>query len=124
MAGAVTTRDPSTGTPSEPTALLLPPAQVAAAGTAIGNATAIPASAGFVAVTGGNGTAGVQLPAPVPGKVLVLYATVASQNVAVYPPVNGTITNGTANASVALAGQLACVFVGQNAVNWGAGKLS
>lgn len=124
MPGSTVTRDTASAAPSEAMDVVCQPAVLAATGSAIGNAAAVPAAAGFVAVTGNNGTAGVQLPAPYPGRMIIIYATVASQNLSVYPPVNGTVNNGSANAAATLAGQLACMFIGQNGTNWASGKLS
>lgn len=68
-----------------------------AAGTVIGNATAVNSAVNLVA--GANNAAGVQLPQGTKGQELTIYSNVSGKYLLVYPPVNGAINNASANAA-------------------------
>lgn len=91
---------------------------VAAAGTVIANATAL--STGFTVVSGADDTKGVVLPTAAPGKVCEVYTSVATSGLKVYPPVNGTINDGSANSAVVIEGKSLARFVGTSGTNWAA----
>jgi hypothetical protein len=80
---------------------------VTAAGTAQANATVLLTELAVVA--GADGAKGVVLPAAPNcggvGLMAVVVNTTAGQNLKIYPPVNGAIDFGLANAPVTLAGQ-------------------
>jgi hypothetical protein len=80
---------------------LASPLTVAAAGTVAGDATAIPASAVAVKVTGADAAKGVMLPGRT-GEVMHLQ-NVAAAVLKVYPYTGGTINGGAANAAYSLA---------------------
>lgn len=90
---------------------------VAAAGSVIGNATAL-GSVGVSTVSGADDAKGVVLPAAARGKVHFVYSNQATNGLKVYPPVNGSINDGTANAAVVIEGKSLAVFVGTNSTNW------
>ncbi len=93
-------------------------AVVAAAGTVIANAAAV--SVGFTVVTGANDAKGVILPAAGPGKVCEVYSSQATNGLLIYPPVNGTINDGSANSSINIEGKSLARFVGTSSSNWAA----
>ncbi len=93
-------------------------APVAATGSVIGNAAAL--SAGFQVVTGADDTKGVVLPAAAPGKVVEVYSSQATNGLKVYPPVNGTVNDGSANTAVTIEGKSLARFIGTSATNWAA----
>src|SRR5262249_13089551 len=90
---------------------LLPEAAVAAAGSAIGNAIALPS--GVANVSGADGTKGVQLPAGVAaGSSKVCVVLNATDGVLkVYPPTGGTINSLTANSSYSVANLTGAVLL-------------
>lgn len=87
-----------------------------AAGSAIGNATAI--TNRFSVVGAADNAKGVQLPTPTAGDVYFVYSSVSANGLLVYPHTNGTIDSGSANASVAIEGRTINMFVAQNTTNW------
>lgn len=92
---------------------------VAAAGSAQGSATLL----SYVTnnVTAGDGTKGVILPAPKEaGQVCVVYHSVATVGLPVYPQSSGTINGGSANAAVTIEGKTAALFVATSTTNWAA----
>ena len=93
-------------------------APVAAAGSVIANAAAL--SLGFTVVTGANDAKGVILPAASPGDVVEIYSSQATNGLLVYPPVNGTINDGSANSSINIEGKSAARFVASSGTNWAA----
>lgn len=92
------------------------PAALAATGTVITNAAAI--TSRFTIVSGADNAVGVQLPAAKPGDVYLVYSSVASNGLKVYPQTNGAINNGSANAAFAMEGQTLHMFVASTALNW------
>lgn len=103
-----------------PSVPVFPVETIAAAGTVIANATAIGSNVGVSVVTGADDSKGVILPTALPGKVVCVYSNQATNGLKVYPPVNGTINDGSANTAVALEGKSFAIFVATNSVNWGA----
>lgn len=93
-------------------------ATVAATGTAIGNAAALPANGGIVSVTASNGTAGVQLPASGKGKQITILNSVSGNNLKVYPQTNGTINYGSGNSALTVGGQVSCTLYGYSDLAW------
>lgn len=91
---------------------------LAAAGTVIANAAAIVNA--VTIVTGADDAAGVVLPTAVAGKVLEIYSNQATNGLKVYPPVNGTINDGSANAAIVIEGKSFAYFRATNATNWAA----
>ena len=89
---------------------------LAAAGTVIGNAAAL--THAFTQVTGANDSAGVILPTAVAGKKMSVYSSQATNGLKIYPPVNGTINDGTANTAIVIEGKTRADFFANNAVNW------
>ena len=84
-----------------------PVSTIAAAGNAQNNATAVPANAAVVLVTGASGTNGVILPTPTQiGQQVEIVNTNGTNALLIYPDSGGTggkIANGAANASYSLA---------------------
>lgn len=82
---------------------------VAAAGSAQADAALIGANVSVV--TGASGTNGVRLR---PGKGLnyagVVYSSAATNALLVYPPVGGTINNGSTNAAISVAARKPAIF--------------
>ena len=93
---------------------------VAAAGTVIANATAISANCGLALVTGADDTKGVVLPATVPGKIVRVYNNAATAGLKLYPAINSTLNDGTANAALVLEGRFLATFVATSSTNWAA----
>jgi len=91
---------------------------IAAAGSAIANATAISTGTGLAVVTGADDTKGVVLPAAYPGKVVRIYNNQATNGLKVYAPVNSAINGGSANSAVVIEGKTLAEFVGTNATNY------
>lgn len=92
---------------------------VAAAGTVIGNAAALPYIVNVV--TGADDAAGVILPTPTAaGETYFVYQSHATSGLKVYPPVNGTINDGSANAAVVTEGKSLAVFVSTSTTNYAA----
>lgn len=92
---------------------------IAAAGSAIGNATAIVNQ--FQTVTGADDTKGVILPTPTAatlGDEYIVYSSQATNGLKVFPHVNGTINDGSANAAVVIEGKSAARFVAYDTTNW------
>lgn len=94
---------------------------VAAAGNSQGTATALAYLVNNV--TGADGTKGVILPSN-PGttcsRFVVVYNSVATNGLLVYPPSSGTINGGTANAAVTIEGKTLALFFSTGATNWAA----
>ncbi len=94
-----------------------PSVALAATGSVIANAAAI--TGRFTVVSGADNAKGVILPSGTQiGDAYLVYSSVASSGLLVYPPVNGTIDDGSANASVAVEGRSLQMFVNANGVNW------
>lgn len=94
---------------------------VACAGNSQGTAAAL----SYVVnnVTGADATKGVVLPAN-PGttasRFVVVYNSVATNGLPVYPPSSGTINGGSANAAVTIEGKTLALFFSTDAANWSA----
>jgi hypothetical protein len=87
-------------------------------GTVIANAAAISSK---VTLVTGDDTAGVILPSSArPGDEFLIYNVAATAGLKIYPPVNGTINGGSANAAVAIEGKSLGRFVNLDGTNWGA----
>jgi len=71
-------------------------------------------------VTDGDGTKGVILPTPVAGKTVLVYHSVATVGLPVYPQSGGTINGGSANAAVTIEGKTKAIFVATSSTNWAA----
>ncbi len=92
---------------------------VAAAGTNQATATALPYVVNHV--TAGDGTKGVRLPVPKKaGQVCLVYHSVTTVGLPVYPGTSGTINGDTANAALTIEGLTAALFVATSATNWAA----
>lgn len=92
---------------------------IAAAGSAQGDAAAIPTGASFTLVTGADGTKGVILPVPVmDGQVILVYSTVATNGLKIYPPSGGAINGGTGDAAITIEGKTLALFAASSAGNW------
>ena len=106
------------GLPTEPSTLNFgTPVALAGTGTVITNAAAI--TGRFTIVSGADNAVGVQLPAiATPGEVYLVYSSVASNGLKIYPQVNSTINDGSANAAYAMEGKALHMFVAANATNW------
>jgi predicted RecA/RadA family phage recombinase len=92
---------------------LLPNVQsVAAAGSVVGDATAITANGvhNVVTVTAGDGTKGVILPAAVAGQLFFLKNNAAAI-LKVYPPTGGAINALSANAAISMASLTSAIFM-------------
>jgi hypothetical protein len=96
-----------------------PAVTLAAAGSVIANAGAI--SARLTVVTGADDTKGVVLPSTAsPGDEYIIYQTAATAGLKVYPPVNGDINDGSANAAVVMEGKSVGRFVNLDGTTWAA----
>ena len=92
---------------------------VAAAGSAQGDATAIGSSTGHAYCTGADGTKGVKLPTAVAGKMIfVKNDDAANAILKVYPATGDNINGLSANAAISMAAKTAAVFVCRNADKW------
>jgi hypothetical protein len=80
---------------------------VAADGSTYADATAI--TKAYTYVTASDDAKGVSLPTPTAGKVYLVYNTVASKNLIVYPVAGGTINAGSANAGITIYGKKAAI---------------
>jgi predicted RecA/RadA family phage recombinase len=89
-------------------------ATVAAAGSAQGDAGAIPAGATFVLATGADATKGVILPALAAGQMCVV-KNVDNAVLKVYPASGGTINVLSANAAISMAARTIATFIGASA---------
>ena len=89
---------------------------LAGTGTVITNAAAI--TNRVTIVSGADNAVGVQLPAPTAGDLYIVYSSVAANGLKVYPQVNSTINDGTANAAYVMEGKTMHLFLAANATNW------
>jgi len=81
----------------------------AAAGSAQTDATLVGHPLNLV--TGASGTNGVVLTkAKVPGRTVEIYSSAATNALLVYPPVGGTINNGSTNASFSATARTPFIF--------------
>lgn len=96
-----------------------PAAALAAAGTVIGNATAVVAR--FSTVSGADDAKGVILPSGASiGDEYLLYNEHATAGLKVYPPVNGDINDGSANAAVVQEGKTLGRYINMDGTTWAA----
>lgn len=99
--------------------IILKSGDVAAAGSTQANATALTYRNNNV--TAADGTKGVVLPAIADaGHMVVVYNSVATNGLKVYPATGGTINGGSANAAVVIEGKTLAIFVASSSGNWGA----
>lgn len=91
---------------------------IAAAGDAQANATAITNQITYV--TAADGAKGVRLPAATAGAVYVVYSTVATNGLLVYPATGDDINDGTGDAAVTMEGKTMAIFVGLDTATWAA----
>lgn len=89
---------------------------LAATGTVIANAAAVVNA--VTVVSAADDAKGVVLPASVAGKVNLIYSSVATCGLKIYPPVNSSINGGSANAAIVIEGKSLALFVCTNATNW------
>jgi len=91
---------------------------VAATGTV--QTDAAPISARYVRITNNTAANGVILPLGVKGQSITVYPALITNAPKVYPPVGGTIANGTVNASVAATARTKTNFVciDDTGLNW------
>lgn len=100
--------------------LTLEAANVAAAGSAQGDATAL-SGAILYNETAADGTKGVVLPAsPTAGTVILVYTTVAANGLKIYPASGGAINGGSANAAITVEGKTLTILVATSTTNWAA----
>lgn len=94
-----------------------PAVALAAAGTVIGDAAAI--TSRFTTVSGADDTKGVRLPSGAsPGDEYKVYNQHATAGLKVYPPVNGDINDGSANAAVVIEGKTLATFINMDGTTW------
>lgn len=94
-----------------------PAATLAAAGSVIGNAAAI--SSRFTVVTGADNTVGAILPSTARvGDAYFVYSSTATNGLKIYPPVNGDINDGSANAAVTIEGKTLGIFINMDGTTW------
>jgi hypothetical protein len=93
---------------------------LAATGGNIATANAVTTGyPGFILVTGANGTNGVRLPTPAAGmRYVVKNSESAAAAVKVYPPVNCTLNEQGANASITQAANTCAEFFAFNSTAW------
>lgn len=91
---------------------------IAAAGSAQADAALI--GANITVVTAASGTNGVVLRKAKSGNPYtgMVYSSAATNALLVYPPVGGTINNGTANAALSVAARKPIFFVAVSAVDF------
>ncbi len=91
---------------------------VAAAGSDQAGAGAITAQITYV--TAADGTKGVRLPAVTAGAIYIVYSTVATNGLKVYPASGDDINDGTGDASITIEGKTMAIFIGMDTSTWGA----
>lgn len=90
---------------------------VAAAGNSQSTATELPYPGNHV--TAGDGTKGVRLPVPKKaGQFCLVYHSVTTVALPVYPHSGGTINGGSANAAVNMEGLTTSLFWASTTTNW------
>jgi len=95
----------------------VPAAEVAATGSAQGDAAAI--ATGFTHATAADGTKGVVLPAAAAGKVcFVKNADAANAVLKVYPNTDDAINAIAANTALSMAAKTSAVFIALDATTW------
>lgn len=102
--------------------LNFPSENVTAAGTSLATGAAISGTSGYVSnVTAADGTKGVTLPAAVVGDFHVVYNSVATNGLNIYPAGTATAINGgTGGAAIKIEGKTMALLVATSATNWGA----
>lgn len=90
---------------------------VAAAGTNQATGTALVAGHLNV-VSGADGTKGVTLPTAVAGTVVVVYSSVATNGLPIYPAADDDINDGTTDAAITIEGKTAVMFIAADATTW------
>jgi len=94
-----------------------PAVALAAAGSVIANAAAV--TGRFHTVSAADDAKGVVLPSTASaGDEFLIYNENATQGLLVYPPVNGTINGGSANAAVTQEGKTLGRYIRANTTNW------
>lgn len=91
---------------------------LAAAGSAQGDGGAIVDV--VTAVSAADGTKGVTLPTPVAGQVHIVYSSVATNGLKVYPHSGGDINDGTQDAAITIEGKSCALFVAVDTTTWAA----
>jgi hypothetical protein len=91
---------------------------VAAAGSAQGDATALTAM--ITHVTASDGAKGVVLPTAVAGKIFIVYDTVATSGLNIYPASGDDINDGTTDVAITIEGKTMAIFVALDATTWAA----
>jgi len=94
------------------------PATLAATGSDQAGAAAISAQVTFV--TAADGTKGVRLPGATAGAIYVVYSTVATNGLKVYPASGDDINDGTGDANITIEGKTMAIFIGMDTSTWGA----
>lgn len=96
---------------------------IAAAGTNQANATAIGLESPFVQVSNNTASNGVLLPtASYIGQEISIFPQLVTAAMLVYPPVGGTINNGSVNASVTTTARKVVKYIAidRTGINWAA----
>lgn len=94
---------------------------IAAAGTTQATATAIGNEQPFVLISNNTAANGVVLPvAAYIGQEITVFPQLVTNAPLVYPPVGGTVNNGTANAGVATPARKAVKYIAvdRTGLNW------
>lgn len=94
---------------------------IAAAGTTQATATAIGNEQPFVLISNNTAVNGVVLPvAAYIGQEITVFPQLVTNAPLVYPPVGGTVNNGTANAGVATPARKAVKYIAvdRTGLNW------
>jgi len=90
----------------------------AAAGSAQGDATAITHQITYVTASDGN--KGVILPAASAGAIYIVYDTVATSGLKIYPASGDDINDGTSDTAITIEGKTMAIFVGVDSTTWAA----
>jgi len=97
----------------------IPTVSVAATGSAQGSAAALTNNSNNN-VTAGDGTKAVVLPTGIAGDVVIVYHSVATVGLPIFPATGGTINGGSANASITIEGKTQAILVNTDGTNWAA----
>jgi hypothetical protein len=71
-------------------------------------------------VTGANGTVAVRLPPATAGQVRIVYNSVATNGLPIFPATSGTINGGSGDAAITIEGKTVAILVGTDTANWAA----
>jgi hypothetical protein len=93
-------------------------AEVTAAGSAQGDAASLTGVVNVVA--GADNTKGVVLPAAAEGLTCVVYSSVATNGLKVYPATGDDINDGTTNTAVTIEGETLAIFLALDDTTWSA----